>query len=147
MYTFLALLFGSGLGCGLSFWICATMLEKSNNIGDSHGDSKDYGAAVHFTERINNLKSNDKKTFSITYARNIEDKNAEPKGSEQVRRLSQEELENYELTKAENMTNPTAYTGNQIEDSEDEFKKWEQQQMGSEENSKPIFKPLDNNKF
>lgn len=144
---FFAFLFGSALGCGLAFWICATLLDKSNNIGDSHGSSKDYMATAIFTERMDRLSKEDRQSFSARYARDISDYSAQPSDNEQVRRLTDDELEYYKIKKAENLRNPNADMDKPIDDMESEFEKWEKQNMDQGSNTQPIFKPLDNNRF
>ncbi|MBO4495080.1 MAG: hypothetical protein J5752_04415 [Clostridiales bacterium] len=60
--NFLAAIFGAGLGFGLAFFIAATILNKNNNLGDSHGEDYLYSGGVSFTDRDDKLKTNDKQT-------------------------------------------------------------------------------------
>ena len=48
MINIIAWIFASGVGFGLSCWIFGTLLDKSNNMGDFKGDSRDYNAYVNF---------------------------------------------------------------------------------------------------
>ena len=41
LFFILALIFGTGLGFGTAFLVCASMLKKSNDIGDSVGEAKE----------------------------------------------------------------------------------------------------------
>lgn len=131
----LALIFAIGLGFGVACWACGTLLDKSNNIGDSVGSKDIYGIYVHFTcERRLNKKEIG--TFCISHAKPIEGENNAPSGSELVHRLTPEELRRYGTVKQEGdapsrPVNPT----------EEEFKLWESKQPGTD--MKGVFRPLD----
>ena len=49
MVEFLAFIFAAGLGFGVAFWIAATLLNNSNNIGDYHAEANHYSAHVDFS--------------------------------------------------------------------------------------------------
>ena len=51
MVDFLAFIFACGLGFGVAFWIAASILNKSNNFGDSHADTSYYSAGANITCR------------------------------------------------------------------------------------------------
>ena len=130
----LAFIFAIGLGFGLACWACGTLLDKSNNIGDSVGSKDIYGIYVHFTcER--RLDKKEIGTFCISHAKPIEGENNAPNGSELVHRLTPEELRRYGTVKQEGdasrPVNPT----------EEEFKLWESKQPGTD--MKGVFRPLD----
>jgi len=117
----------AGFGFGLSCWIYGTILYKSNNLGDSHGDKNDYGIIVTFTSRMDRMSRQERNTYTATHAKRIDNPDYEPKGSELVRRMTKEEIEQY------NKTPVPAGTPDQIQapvnDVESEFRAWEQQQF------------------
>lgn len=132
-------IFALGLGFGIACWACGTLLEKSNNIGDSTGTKDTYGVHVHFTcER--RLGNNETNTFCANHDKPIVGENNTPHGSELVHRLSEEELERYKPTAAEEAA-AAKFLGNTVED---EFSIWESQQPSSD--FKGVFRPLDNEK-
>ena len=53
----LSAIFALGLGFGVAFWGGASLLNKSNNIGDSRGQSKDYTPGVKFSNIDDKLDS------------------------------------------------------------------------------------------
>lgn len=135
----LSFIFALGLGFGIACWACGTLLEKSNNIGDSTGTKDTYGVHVHFTcER--RLGNNETNTFCANHDKPIVGENNTPHGSELVHRLSEEELERYKPTAAEE----AAAAGTLRNTVEDEFSIWESQQPSSD--FKGVFRPLDNEK-
>lgn len=132
----LSFIFALGLGFGIACWACGTLLEKSNNIGDSTGTKDTYGVHVHFTcER--RLGNNETNTFCANHDKPIVGENNTPHGSELVHRLSEEELERYKPTAAEE----AAAAGTLRNTVEDEFSIWESQQPSSD--FKGVFRPLD----
>lgn len=132
----LSFIFALGLGFGIACWACGTLLDKSNNIGDSTGTKDTYGVHVHFTcER--RLGNNETGTFCASHAKPIEGENNAPRGSELVHRLSEEELERYKPTAAEE----AAAAGTLRNTIEDEFSIWDSQQPSGD--FKGVFKPLD----
>ncbi|MBQ7627399.1 MAG: hypothetical protein IJS85_00470 [Clostridiales bacterium] len=131
-----AFIFALGLGFGIACWACGTLLDKSNNIGDSTGTKDIYGVHVHFTcER--RLGNNETNTFCANHDKPIEGENNAPRGSELVHRLSEEELERYKPTAAEE----AAAAGTLRNTIEDEFSIWDSQQPSGD--FKGVFKPLD----
>ena len=132
----LSFIFALGLGFGIACWACGTLLDKSNNIGDSTGTKDIYGVHVHFTcER--RLGNNETGTFCANHDKPIEGENNAPRGSELVHRLSEEELERYKPTAAEE----AAAAGTLRNTIEDEFSIWDSQQPSGD--FKGVFKPLD----
>ena len=132
----LSFIFALGLGFGLACWACGTLLDKSNNIGDSTGNKDIYGVHVHFTcER--RLGNNETNTFCSNHDKPIEGENNAPRGSELVHRLSEEELERYKPTAAEEAAAARRF-GNPTED---EFSIWDSQQPSGD--FKGVFRPLD----
>lgn len=129
-------IFALGLGFGIACWACGTLLEKSNNIGDSTGTKDTYGVHVHFTcER--RLGNNETNTFCANHDKPIVGENNTPHGSELVHRLSEEELERYKPTAAEE----AAAAGTLRNTVEDEFSIWDSQQPSGD--FKGVFRPLD----
>ena len=135
----LAFIFAVGLGFGIACWACGTLLDKSNNIGDSVGTKDNYGVHIHFTcERRLNNKERD--TFCLSHAKPIEGENNAPKGSALVHRLSEVEFKKYNCMTAEE-AEAARKLGNPIED---EFSIWDEQNpSASMEN---VFRPLDDEK-
>ena len=64
---FFILILASGLGFGLACFIFASLLSKSNDIGNSIGSVYDYGSGVNFDTRANRMKKSEKDTFGATY--------------------------------------------------------------------------------
>ena len=143
MVNLFSFLFAIGVGFGLSCWIFGTMLEKSNNIGDSKGDRADYQAYVNFTSRQDRLSNSERKSFSSMYSRPIEGASQGPAGSERVRRLSDEELAKYEQASRKESQKPVQKPSAEIRDSEDEFRLWESKLPEGGLNG--VFKPFDDN--
>ena len=98
--SFLALLLSIGLGFGIACWACGTLLDKSNNIGDSVGSKGVYGAYVNFTAKKDRLNKDERNNFCRMYAQSIEGENAVPASSERVHRMTKEELEKYKAQSA-----------------------------------------------
>lgn len=92
VYQIISFLFALALGLGLPLFVLGSILEKSNNIGDSRGTSDDYKAFIHFTTRKDEMSSEQKKTFCADYAIKVYDPASEPDGRDKVRRLSDEEI-------------------------------------------------------
>lgn len=146
MVNFLAFLFALGVGFGLSFWIFGTLLDKSNNIGDSRGKSIDYNAYVHFTASKDRMSNAERDSFCNTYYKPLEEIGSAPKGTERVRRLSEEEMKAYEKKHESLNAKPVTtqmegdLTNDGFLDNEDEFQRWEQGQgFGS---SQDVFRPI-----
>lgn len=132
----LSFIFALGLGFGVACWACGTLLDKSNNIGDSVGTKDNYGVHIHFTcER--RLDNKERGTFCLSHAKPIEGENNAPKGSALVHRLSEVEFKKYNCMTAEE-AEEARKLGNPIED---EFSIWESQQPSDD--FKGVFKPLD----
>ena len=51
MVEFFAFIFACGLGFGVAFWIAASTLNKSNNIGDSYADTTYYSSGANITHK------------------------------------------------------------------------------------------------
>lgn len=138
MIEFFSFLFASGLGFGLSCWIMGTILDKSNSIGDSHGTKSDYNASAVFNVRRDRMSGNERNTFCDTYAVNLTDRTTEPNGSEQVRRLTSEELDKFSK---EQPDTPAVHRSFFPDSTEEEFRMWESKQTSNDLTG--IFKPLD----
>ena len=142
MINLLAFLFASGVGFGLACWIFGTILDKSNNIGDSHGSNLDYSAYVHITTQKDRMSNSERDSFTKWYAHPLDDI-AALKGNERVRRLSEEERNAYKEASAALKPHVKGdMTNDGILDSEDEFLQWERQQETA--GTQSAFKPLDN---
>ena len=129
MVTVLAVLISLGLGLGLSCWICATLLYRSNNYGDNYGTGKDYNVSAIFTTRKDRLSEQERTSFTSIYSQRIDNLHRAPEGTMQVRRLTKEELEEYSVAK----TVPQAETAanEYVDDIEAEFRAWEQSLDGN----------------
>lgn len=55
MINILAGLLALGLGFGIACRICGYMLDRSNNIGDSRGDARDYKSKITLTSVSDNM--------------------------------------------------------------------------------------------
>ena len=138
MIDFLAFLFAGGVGFGLSCWIFGTLLDNSNNIGDSKGDKRYYKAYASFTVRRDEISGNEKETFCSTYGKIISSEDDGPSGASLVRRLTNEEIAKYKKSSAAKVAEAHE---DRINDLEDEFNVWESRNPGG--NLSGIFKPLD----
>lgn len=136
MIDIMSFLFAIGVGFGLSCWIFGTILEKSNNIGDSHGTKDEYQAYVTFTQRTDKMKNDEKNSFCYRYAEKIDNQTASPSGSSLVRRLTDEELASYKkaLVQAPAQTPNANAVG-----TEDEFEKWASTNTSTDMSG--VFKP------
>ena len=125
MIGIMAFLFAIGLGFGLSCWIFGTILDKSNNIGDSRGRNSDYKAYVTFTARKDRMSNAERDCFSARYAEKIDSPSAGPSGSELVRRLTDEEIKKYNSQPKKHEGKQAVQPVTDILDSESEFEAWE----------------------
>ena len=92
MVEFVSFLFAIGVGFGLSCWIFGTLLNKSNNIGDSRGANYEYNTNVNFTSRIDSMSKSESANYIHYHAVKFDD-SGDPKGTDLVRRLTDEERE------------------------------------------------------
>ena len=65
----LALVLSIGLGFGLACLIFASLLSRSNDIGNSIGEASHYTGGVIFDRRQDKIKKSEKDTFAIGYCR------------------------------------------------------------------------------
>ncbi len=142
MIDFISFLFAIGVGFGLSFWIFGTLLDKSNNIGDSKGAKYEYNTEIEITSRSDKMTKSESDSY-IHYHAVIYDDDGQPNGTDLVRRLSKEELEAY---KKKESAPRGAYVSKddrnqKYKTAEDEFEEWEKnnQSTGS---MAGVFKPL-----
>ena len=142
MLDFVSFLFAIGVGFGLSFWIFGTLLDKSNNIGDSKGAQYEYDTEINITSRTDKMSKSESESY-IHYHAVIYDDDGQPKGTDLARRLSPEELEAY---KKKETAPRGAYVSKddrneKFKTAEDEFEEWEKnnQSAGS---MAGVFKPL-----
>ncbi len=141
MFDFLSFMFAIGVGFGTAFWVFGTLLDKSNNFGDSRGNKYEYHAFVKFTTRRDKMSNSEKNSFSM-FAQNIDNSRTGPKGSELVRRLTPEELKKYRSENVPRGAYQSDHSQINVKDTVDEFEEWEKQ-AGFDQNLKGIFKPLD----
>lgn len=142
MVEFISFLFAIGVGFGLSCWIFGTLLDKSNNIGDSKGAKYEYNTEIEITSRSDKMTKSESDSY-IHYHAVIYDDDGQPAGTELVRRLSEEELKAY---KKKESAPRGAYVSKddrnqKYKTAEDEFEEWEKnnQSAGS---MAGVFKPL-----
>ena len=142
MINLMAFLLATGLGFGLACWICGTILNKSNNIGDSIGSGDEYRAFVTFTARRDRISGSERNNFSSLYGKNLNDPYLQPCGNEKVRRLSQEELDSYKYKaqKRETLQNQAL---NSYNEPEDEFDLWQKKHTDTDMTG--VFKPYNGN--
>ena len=140
----MSFLFAIGVGFGLSCWIFGTMLDKSNNIGDSKGAKYEYNTNVNFTSRIDEMSKSESDSY-IHYHAVIFDDAGEPKGTDLVRRLSDEEREAFKKKAAQNpprgaYVSEKSQINTAIKDTEAEFEEWEKS-LDSESRMAGVFLP------
>ena len=142
MLDFVSFLFAIGVGFGLSFWIFGTLLDKSNNIGDSKGAKYEYDTEINITSRTDKMSKSESESY-IHYHAVIYDDDGQPKGTDLARRLSKEELEEY---KKKETAPRGAYVSKddrneKFKTAEDEFEEWEKNNQ-STGTMAGVFKPL-----
>ena len=129
MLEFVSFLFAIGVGFGLSFWIFGTLLDKSNNIGDSKGAKYEYNTNVNFTSRIDQMSKSESESY-IHYHAVIFDDAGQPKGTDLVRKLTDEAREEYKKQAAQHpprgaYVSEKSRVNTSIVDTEAEFEEWE----------------------
>lgn len=92
MTDIIAFIIALGFGFGLSLWIFASLLEKSNNKGDSVGGKSAYKAFANFTVKKDKMSNIDRDCFLHQYARAFAANERGPEGQDIVRRLTPEEI-------------------------------------------------------
>ena len=92
MTDVIAFIIALGFGFGLSLWIFASLLEKSNNKGDSVGGKSAYKAFANFTVKKDKMSNIDRDCFLHQYARAFAANERGPEGQDIVRRLTPEEI-------------------------------------------------------
>lgn len=92
MTDIIAFIIALGFGFGLSLWIFASLLEKSNNKGDSVGGKSAYKAFAKFTVKKDKMSNVDRDCFLHQYARAFAANERGPEGQDIVRRLTPEEI-------------------------------------------------------
>ncbi len=142
MLDFVSFLFAIGVGFGLSFWIFGTLLDKSNNIGDSKGAKYEYDTEINITSRTDKMSKSESESY-IHYHAVIYDDDGQPKGTDLARRLSPEELKAY---KKKETAPRGAYVSKddrneKFKTAEDEFEEWEKNNQ-STGTMAGVFKPL-----
>ncbi len=63
----LALVLAIGLGFGLACLIFASLLAKSNDIGNSIASSSRYSAGINYDRSRDKLKKDEKDSFTVGY--------------------------------------------------------------------------------
>ena len=58
VYWILALLMGAPIGVGVAFMILSAILNKSNNMGDSRAEIRDFSSEIVYLSQENNMKHN-----------------------------------------------------------------------------------------
>lgn len=145
MLELVSFLFAIGVGFGTSCWIFGTLLNKSNNIGDSKGAKYEYNTNVNITSRSDRMSKSESESYIHYHAVKFDD-SYEPKGTDLVRKLTDEEREEYK--KMASQTPPKGlYVSEKsrintpLADTEAEFEEWEKRQA-SEAPMAGVFKPL-----
>ena len=78
---FFALILAIGVGFGTACFIFASLLIKSNDIGNSIGSAYHYSSRVSFDRREDKISSSVRESFGMGYIRE-EDRNAYKPGSD-----------------------------------------------------------------
>jgi len=82
---FVALIFAAGLGFGLAFFIFASLLAKSNDLGNSTGSANRYTGGIVYDRSVDRLKKDELGSFGISYIKRAEEmKGSEPSGQAPV---------------------------------------------------------------
>ena len=144
MLELVSFLFAIGVGFGTSCWIFGTLLNKSNNIGDSKGAKYEYNTNVNITSRSDRMSKSESETY-IHYAVKFDD-SYEPKGTDLVRTLTDEEREEYKKMAVQTppkglYVSEKSRINTPLADTEAEFEEWEKRQA-SEATMAGVFKPL-----
>ena len=86
--TVIALILSIGLGFGLACLIFASLLSKSNDIGNSICSASSYSGGVVFDRRSDRMKKDEKETFALSYTRdeNYVDKGPAPSKKVEIQR-------------------------------------------------------------
>jgi len=58
-----AIVLGAGLGFGITLWIIAAAVNKSNNIGDSTGGFANYGSDIQYSVKRDKIGMKEKQIF------------------------------------------------------------------------------------
>lgn len=141
MIDFLSWLLATGVGFGISCWIFGNMLDKSNNMGDYKGESREYNAYANFKVRSDKMNKSEYSSFLYRYAERI-DSGSGPSGTQLVRRRTDEERNQHK--KAEVPRGAFVSEENGITSKKsfvDAYDKWEKENS-SFGNLSGVFKPL-----
>jgi hypothetical protein len=145
MVEIVSFLFAIGVGFGFSCWIFGTLLNRSNNIGDSKGAKYEYNTNVNFTSRSDSMTKSESSSYIHYHAVKFDD-SGEPKGTDLVRKLTDEERKAYKQKAAQTppkglYVSEKSQINTSIVDTEAEFEEWEKRQA-SEAPMAGVFKPL-----
>ena len=129
MLELVSFLFAIGVGFGTSCWIFGTLLNKSNNIGDSKGAKYEYNTNVNITSRSDRMSKSESETYIHYHAVKFDD-SYEPKGTDLVRKLTDEEREAYKQKAAQTppkglYVSEKSRINTSVVDTEAEFEEWE----------------------
>ena len=129
MLELVSFLFAIGVGFGTSCWIFGTLLNKSNNIGDSKGAKYEYNTNVNITSRSDRMSKSESESYIHYHAVKFDD-SGEPKGTDLVRKLTDEEREEYKKMAAQTppkglYVSEKSQINTSIVDTEAEFEEWE----------------------
>lgn len=129
MLELVSFLFAIGVGFGTSCWIFGTLLNKSNNIGDSKGAKYEYNTNVNITSRSDRMSKSESESYIHYHAVKFDD-SCEPKGTDLVRKLTDEEREEYKKMAAQTppkglYVSEKSRINTSIVDTEAEFEEWE----------------------
>ncbi len=77
-----AFIFAIGLGFGLACFIFASLLSKSNDIGNSIGNANRYTGGIVYDRSVDRLRKDEIESFGVGYIqRAMEEKGSEPSDS------------------------------------------------------------------
>ena len=65
----IAFILSVGVGFGLACLIFASILSKSNDIGNSIGSASNYSGGVVFDRRADRMKKDERESFALSYTR------------------------------------------------------------------------------
>jgi len=85
----LCIILSIGLGYGISCFLFATLLERSNDIGNTIGEASRYTVGISYNNTRNEMKADEAEKFGTWYITDEDRKLAMPPEEGQVRQSPQ----------------------------------------------------------
>ena len=80
----IAFILSIGVGFGLACLIFASLLSKSNDIGNSIGSASSYSGGVVFDRRADRMKKDERENFALSYTNDEKYKDHGPAAGKKV---------------------------------------------------------------